>query len=124
MTERNADRSHDVPTTGGENATWDPPTAADPVVVGDLVDQVLGTIAGGVTGSLLVLRRSWRDVAGVKLAERSRPIAMDRGHLTIEVDDGAAASLLRFEVADVRRRASDVLATPVASVSLRVRRSR
>lgn len=105
-----------------DSGTWEPSPPADPVVVGDLVDRVLGKIAYGSTGAILVLRGAWRDVAGARLADRCAPVALDDGILTVEAADGATISLLRFESSNLARRAADVCSAPVTGVKFRVRR--
>lgn len=107
-----------------DETSWEPKAPADPVVVGDLIDRVLGRIARGSPGAVLALRAAWRDVAGVRLADRSAPVSLEAGVLTVEVDDGGTASLLRFETANLIRRAADVCVEPVSSVSFRVKRNR
>lgn len=105
-----------------ESTTWDPPPAADPVVVGDLVDSVLGRISMGGAAAVLRLRANWRDVVGVRAADKSAPLALDDGALLVEVADGATASLLRFETTRIAQKATDVCAEPVLAVRFRVRR--
>lgn len=105
-----------------ESNTWDPPPPPDPVAVGDLVDAVLGGISRGGAGAVLRLRAHWRDVVGVSFEDRCSPLSLEGGTLLVEVADGATASLLRFDTADMARRAGDVCAEPVTEVRFRVRR--
>ena len=105
-----------------KTSTWDPPPHKELIVVGDLIDSVLGKISRGSPGAILTLRSVWRDIAGPLLADRCDPVSLDDGVLMVEVIDGATASLLRFETTNLARRASDLLVAPVRSVSLRVRR--
>ena len=111
-----------TPSHADDTATWEAAPPSDPVVVGDLVDSVLGKIAHGSPGSILVLRAAWRDVAGVRLADRCAPVGLEGGVLTVEAADGGTISLLRFEAENIARRAADVCSEPITDVKFRVRR--
>jgi hypothetical protein len=107
-----------------DSSTWDPKPPKDPVVVGDLIDSVLGRISKGAPGSVLSLRSAWRDVVGAKLADRCSPVDLERGVLMVEAVDGGTISLLRFESENIVRKASDLCTEPVSTVRFRVKRNR
>ena len=107
-----------------DTSTWEPKPPKEPVVVGDLIDTVLGRISKGSPGSVLALRAAWRDVAGARLADRCAPVDLEGGVLTVEAVDGGTISLLRFESESIVRKASDLCSEPVSAVRFRVKRKR
>jgi hypothetical protein len=93
--------------------------------VGDVLDGVLSRIGRTERGGILRVLGVWAEVAGPTWEERSRPVRLERGVLVVEVDDGLAASRLRFEAAALRRRLDEALGGGViTSVQLRTARHR
>lgn len=111
------------PTSSADDATWDPPAPRDPVAVGDLIDVVLGAVSRGSPSAVLALRSAWRDIAGVRLADKSAPVALEDGLLVVETVDGATASLLRFEADGIKRRAVDICGQAITGIRMRVKRT-
>jgi len=74
------------------------------------IDDLLGSIIeqAGASADLGVARlvASWDDVVAERWLERSRPIGVRDQTLLVEVPDGADASLLRYDTADLMRRIS------------------
>lgn len=93
--------------------------------VGDVLDGVLSRIGNTERGGILRVLGVWAEVAGPAWEERARPVRLVRGELVVEVDDGLAASRLRFEAAALRRRLDEALGGGVVtSVQLRTARRR
>ncbi len=63
--------------------------------VGDLIDLVLGQVARSDVAPIVSLRQSWDVVAG-EWSGKCRPTGLTAGVLTVEVDNGMVASMLRF----------------------------
>lgn len=63
--------------------------------VSDLIDLVLGQVARSDVAPIVSLRQNWEVVAG-EWAKKCRPIGLTAGVLTVEVDNGMVASMLRF----------------------------
>jgi len=68
----------------------------DLTAVGDLIDAVLGKVAGASVAPIVSLRRAWPEVAG-EWADRCRPVGLKSGVLTVEVASGLDASMLRYD---------------------------
>jgi hypothetical protein len=74
------------------------------------IDDLLGSIIekAGTSADLGVSRlvSSWDEVVADRWKGRSRPIGVRDQTLLVEVPDGADASLLRYDTADLMRRIS------------------
>jgi hypothetical protein len=93
--------------------------------IGDLLDGVIAGIGGGSMSPMLVVRQVWHEVAGEEWADRARPVRCDGVTVVVEVADGAAASMFRYET----RRIGRALAGPLGvvdalRVTIRVARTR
>ena len=74
------------------------------------IDDLIGTIVeqAGASADLGIARlvSSWDSIVSERWSERSRPIGVRDQTLLVEVPDGADASLLRYDSADLMRRIS------------------
>lgn len=70
---------------------------------------------GGVFGR-------WDDAVGSQVAAHVRPIRLDEGVLTVEADDPAWATQVKFLTATIIRRLADVAGVTVDRVEVRVGR--
>jgi predicted nucleic acid-binding Zn ribbon protein len=74
------------------------------------IDDLIGTIVeqAGASPDLGIARlvSSWDDVVSERWRGRSRPVGVREQTLLVEVPDGADASLLRYDSADLVRRIS------------------
>ncbi len=74
------------------------------------IDGLLGSIVeqAGASPDLSISRlvTSWDDIVSERWRGRSRPIGVREQVLLVEVPEGADASLLRYDAADLRRRIS------------------
>ncbi len=88
-----------------------------------LLDRVVrGMGAPGVDAIELVFNR-WADVVGGVLAQRTRPVALERSTLVLEADDPAVVSHVRWLEHDLLRRLDELLgAGRVTAVEVRVAR--
>jgi hypothetical protein len=90
--------------------------------IGDIVDGILARVGTGGALELARLVEDWSGVAGPAWTA-ARPVRLRDGELLVEVDNGAAASLLRFQVPDLLRDLDAGLGEGVVdSVVLRVAR--
>jgi hypothetical protein len=97
------------------------PRSGDPTPIADLLDAFLARVGGGRAPELTRLARDWDEHAGSPWAGRSRPVRLENAELVVEVQDGASASLLRFQVPALIARLDGALGHGVvASVRLRV----
>jgi len=74
-------------------------TVDGPAPIRDVLDEVLRRLGVGRPLDAAQLVAEWDDVAGEPWAGRSRPASLEGGELVVEAFDGAAASLLRYQVA-------------------------
>lgn len=89
--------------------------------IGEGLDAVLRRLGLPAADALQRLVEDWRSLAGEPWASRSRPAGLRRGELTVEVEDGATASLLKYQSAELLRRLEQGLGGPlVEAVRLRV----
>jgi hypothetical protein len=67
------------------------------------LEAVLERVTEGRLAKLEMIKAAWPHVVGVPWKDRSRPVRLENGVLTVEVVDGSTASGLRFEQARIRR---------------------
>ena len=106
----------------------DPWTGEDPDRGLEALDQALAQVLERVTeGGLAafeVIKQAWEDVVGEELQERSRPVRLSKGVLTVEVSDGGTASRLRLEQRRIRGELQTLLGRgAVAQIRWRVGRN-
>ena len=92
-----------------------------PERVGDVIDTVLAKIGGGRRPPIMSIRDAWDDVAGARWRSVSRPVKVAAATVVVEVKDGATASMMRFDLADLERRLATIVpGAGVSKVVLRV----
>ncbi len=104
-----------------------PWTGEDPDRGLNAVDATLETVLERVTEGRLaafeVIKNAWPEIVSAPWRERSRPVRLDKGVLTVEVSDGGAASRLRLEQRNIRAALEERLGRDeVAKIKLRVGR--
>lgn len=89
------------------------------------LESVLERVTEGKLAAFETIKAAWGEIVTEAWTERSRPLRLDRGVLTIEVSDGAAASRLRLEQAQIRAALDERLGRgEVAQIKLKVGRAR
>ena len=83
------------------------PPRKDPAVIDDLLGSIVEQAGASRDLGISDLVASWDEVVSERWQGRSRPIGVREQTLLIEVPDGSAASLLRYDAADLLRRISD-----------------
>ena len=106
----------------------DPWTGKDPdrglVDLDTTLHSVLERLTEGRLAHFEVVKAAWPDVVPAKWRDRSRPVRLEKGVLTVEVADGAAASGLRLEQRKIRMALEAQLGRgEVARIKVRVGRS-
>lgn len=87
-------------------------------------DSVLERVTEGRLATFEVIKRAWPEIVSETWRERSRPVRLEKGVLTIEVSDGGAASRLRLEQGKIRAALDQRLGRgEVAQIKLRVGRN-
>jgi predicted nucleic acid-binding Zn ribbon protein len=97
----------------------------EPARVGEGLEELLRRLGMPEEIDVTALVDEWSEVAGEPFGSMSRPASFGGGVLTIEVDDGAIASLLKYRLGDLveslgRRFGED----RVTSVRIRVSRGK
>lgn len=89
--------------------------------IGDGLDEVLRRLGLPGTDVMGRLAEEWETLAGEPWAAWARPAGLHQGELTVEVEDGTAASLLRYRVPELLDRLEEGLgARQVESVRIRL----
>ena len=85
--------------------------------------DVLERVTEGGLAAFEVIKQTWPQVVGDELRDRSRPVRLSRGVLTVEVSDGGTASRLRLEQRRIRGELETALGRgAVAQIRWRVQR--
>lgn len=89
----------------------------------DTLHAVLERVTAGHLAAFEVIKNSWPDIVSESWRERSRPVKLENGVLTIEVSDGGAASRLRLEQRRIKQAVTARIGrNEVAQIKLRVGR--
>jgi predicted nucleic acid-binding Zn ribbon protein len=95
-----------------------------PRQLSDVVNKVLQRMKVSDSGSSMSLFSQWRDIVGDAIADHVTPKRLEKRVLTVEVDDPAWATQLKFLekqlLSTLRTKAGD----EVDSLDVKVRRSR
>ena len=104
-----------------------PWTGEDPDRGLNALDATLETVLERVTEGRLAafetIKTDWGEIVPAKWRDRSRPVKLEKGVLTIEVSDGRAASGMRLAQTKIRASLDQRLGRgEVAKIQLRVQR--
>ncbi len=89
------------------------------------LESVLERVTEGRLATFEVIKNAWADIVSDTWRERSRPVRLENGVLTVEVSDGSAASRLRLEQAKIITALDERLGRgEVARIKLKVARGR
>lgn len=98
-------------------------TDRGPVRLGRALDRLLGTMRAPATDVLDTVFSRWPDIVGPDVAAHARPVAIEGSTLTVEADDPAWASELRWLENELVARLAEVSGTDrISKVSVRVAR--
>jgi hypothetical protein len=108
---------------------WKPlntePGARDPRPISDSLPDVTKRLGLARPSVLTAVFARWDDVVGSPLRDHVRPVGLRDGALSVEVDEPAWATQLRFLEADLLSRINDATgAETVTSLVVRVRGAR
>ncbi len=67
------------------------------------LEAVLERVTEGGLARFEVIKTIWPELVSKRWRERSRPVRLEKGVLSVEVSDGGAASGLRLEQNKIRR---------------------
>jgi predicted nucleic acid-binding Zn ribbon protein len=86
----------------------------------DGLTAVLGALKGGDVRTVKGIFGTWDEAVGGVIAAHARPLRIDRGVLTVEVDEPGWATQLRFLEGEIRARLEAVGGTVVDRIEVRV----
>jgi hypothetical protein len=88
------------------------------------VDRILHDLGAPSRGTIEVLLERWPEVVGPVLAERTRPVRVRDGHLSVEADDPAVASRVKWSTRSLIDAIDRLVAKDaVSAIDVRVRRT-
>jgi predicted nucleic acid-binding Zn ribbon protein len=74
---------------------------SEPRRLGEALDRLVQSMGAPSVTALEKIFGNWPGVVGPEVAQHSKPVRLDRDQLTVEVDDPAWASQLRWMSAQV-----------------------
>jgi hypothetical protein len=87
------------------------------------LENVLERVTEGRLATFEVIKTAWKEIVSDTWRERSRPVRLEKGVLTVEVSDGSAASRLRLEQGKIKAALDEHLGRgEVAQIKLKVGR--
>lgn len=95
----------------------------DPRLLATSLDAVLRSLRVGERRVVSGVFGQWEEAVGDQVAAHARPLRLDGGRLTVEVDEPGWATQLRFLEPDLLRRLRDVTGVELEAIDIRVSRS-
>ena len=105
----------------------DPWTGKDPDrglrALDDTLEAVLERVTEGGLATFETVKAAWPGVVGDEAKDRSQPVRLSQGVLTVEVSDGSVASRLRLRQAKIRTALEEHVGRgEIAQIRLRIGR--
>jgi predicted nucleic acid-binding Zn ribbon protein len=98
----------------------DEPEPDDPVSLTLSLDDVVKTLRGPSRQAVGGLFGRWDEAVGEQVAQHVRPLKLDRGVLSVEVDDPAWATQVKFLAPTIISRLAEVAGARVEQLQVRV----
>jgi hypothetical protein len=98
----------------------DEPDQDEPVSLTASLDGVVTSLRGPSRKAVGGLFGRWNEAVGEQVAEHVRPVKLDGGVLTVEVDDPAWATQVKFLAPTIIARLAEVAAARVDTLQVRV----
>jgi hypothetical protein len=98
----------------------DEPEPDEPVSLAASLDGVLKSLRGPGQRTVGGLFGRWDEAVGEQVAQHVRPLKLDGGVLTVEVDDPAWATQVRFLASTIIARLAEVAGVQVEQLQVRV----
>jgi predicted nucleic acid-binding Zn ribbon protein len=96
---------------------------ADPVPLSRSLDSVMKSLRGTDRIQIGGVFGRWDDAVGETVAAHVRPVRLDDGVLTVEADEPAWATQVKFLTATITSRLHEVAGVHVERIDVRVARS-
>jgi predicted nucleic acid-binding Zn ribbon protein len=95
----------------------------DPVPITTSIDSIMSSLRGTDRVQIGGVFGRWADAVGENIADHVRPVRLDQRVLTVEVDEAAWATQVKFLSANIIQRLQEVAGVDVDRVEVRVQRS-
>ena len=97
-------------------------TSRDPVPISSSLDGVMRSLRGPTRQAAGGLFGRWTEAVGEQVAQHVRPVKLDGGVLTVEVDDPAWATQVKFLSGMITERLQTIADVTVDRIEVRVER--
>ncbi|MET0910506.1 MAG: DUF721 domain-containing protein [Ilumatobacteraceae bacterium] len=92
----------------------------DPVPITTSIDSIMSSLRGTDRVQIGGVFGRWADAVGENVADHVRPVRLDQRVLTVEVDEAAWATQVKFLSATIIRRLHEVAGVDIERVEVRV----
>ena len=92
----------------------------EPVPITTSIDSIMSSLRGTDRVQIGGVFGRWVDAVGENVADHVRPVRLDQQVLTVEVDEAAWATQVKFLSATIIRRLHEVAGVEVERVEVRV----
>jgi len=97
---------------------------AEPVPITASLDGIMKSLRGTDRVQIGGVFGKWPDAVGANVAAHVRPVRLDQGVLTVEADDPAWATQVKFLSGTITKRLAEVANVQVSRIDVRVARPR
>jgi predicted nucleic acid-binding Zn ribbon protein len=97
---------------------------AEPLPITSSLDGIMKSLRGTDRIQIGGVFGKWPDAVGANVAAHVRPVRLDQGVLTVEADDSAWATQVKFLSGTITRRLAEVANVQVSRIDVRVARPR
>ena len=95
----------------------------EPVPISESLDSIMKSLRGTDRIQIGGVYGRWGDAVGENVAAHVRPVRLDQGVLTVEADEPAWATQMKFLSGTIISRLADVAGVNVERIEVRVGRS-
>ncbi|MGB0115162.1 MAG: DUF721 domain-containing protein [Ilumatobacteraceae bacterium] len=96
---------------------------AEPVPISQSLDSIMKSLRGTDRIQIGGVFGRWDDAVGETVAAHVRPVRLDQGVLTVEADEPAWATQVKFLSSTIAARLAEVAGVTVERIEVRVGRS-
>ena len=97
---------------------------AEPVPISSSLDSIMRSLRGTDRIQIGGVFGRWDEAVGAAVAAHVRPVRLDQGVLTVEADDPAWATQVKFLTGTITTRLAEVAHVQVERIDIRVARGR
>ena len=96
---------------------------SDPVPISRSLDSIMNSLRGTDRIQIGGVFGRWDDAVGPTVAAHVRPVRLDQGVLTVEADEPAWATQVKFLSSTITARLAEVAGVEIEHIEVRVARS-